>query len=348
MIAVASDPEMQTRKLQKVGGSTYTVSIPKRWARDHGLDAGDEVHLYGHGDGSLVVRGSETDGGRLDGVRIAVECEGGEAVERALRAAYASGFEEIELVAEDGFSDDQRRTASSLAKTLVGTEVVEESDDRLAVRNLLDPDDVSVRQSLIQLEFVALSMHRSATAAATERANADHVPGRDDEADRLCAMITRHFRRSLTDFGELDRLGLDRTELVEFRLAARQLERVADHAVDIARTARALDSPNESETPDELAPLRDDLESVADASRRVVDEATDALLDGDAAETAHGALDLRDEAVADGEALNRALFERASDDAYRLTTVADSLVRTAECGGNVAEVAVQSAIRGPE
>ncbi|WP_135827863.1 phosphate signaling complex PhoU family protein [Halorussus halobius] len=345
---VSDAPEMQTRKLQKVGGSTYTVSVPKRWAREHDLDAGDEVHLYGHDDGSLVVRGSAVDGGDLDAVRVAVESADCDAVERALRAAYASGFEEIELVAADGFSTDQRRTASSLAKTLVGTEVVAESDDRVVVHNLLDSDDVSVRQSLIQLKFVALSMHRSATAAATGRADADHVPGRDDEADRLFAMITRHFERSLTDFEELDRLGVDRTELFEFRLAARQLERVADHAVEIARTARTLDSPSDAGTPDELAPLRDDLESVADASRRIVEDATDAVLDGDAAEAAHDALDLRDETVADAETLNRALFERDDDDAYRLTTVVDSLVRTAECGGNVAEIAVQSSVRGRE
>lgn len=342
------DAEMQTRKLQKVGGSTYTVSVPKHWAREHSLEAGDEIHLYGHDDGSLVVRSTEMDGGELASVSITVESETENAVERALRAAYTTGFKDIELVATDGFTTDQRRTASSLAKTLVGTEMVEESEDRLAVRNLLDPADVSVRQSLIQLQFVTLSMHRAATAAVTGRAVADHVPDRDDEVDRLFAMITHHFNRSLTDFAELDRLGIDRTELFESYLTARQLERVADHAVEIARSAEQLDAVADEPPTEEFASLADDLEAVADSSRRVVEDATDAVLDGNAADAAHETLDRRDETVAEAEALDRALFEQAPADAYHLTRVLDSLVRTTEYGGNIAEIAVQSAVRKQE
>jgi len=160
-------------------------------------------------------------------------------------------------------------------------------------------------------------------------------------------MITHHFNRSLTDFAELDDLGVDRTELFEFYLTARQLERVADHAVEIARIAPHLDAPNGDEA-NAAGQIMAEVEAVADDARQVVEDATDAVLDGDAAEAAHRALDLRDETVAEAEALDRALFEQAPDEAYRLRRVLDSIVRTAEYGGNVAELAVQSAVRGWE
>ncbi|USZ69282.1 phosphate uptake regulator PhoU [Halorussus salilacus] len=338
-----SDAEMQTRKLQKVGGSTYTVSIPKRWAENHGLEAGCDVHLYTHADGSLVVRGSRTDGGDLDATRVEIDGPGVNAVERVLKATYAVGFDEVTLAATRAFTDDQRRTARALARTLIGTEIAEEDDARIVVRNLLDPADVSVRQSVSQLTFVALSMHRTATDAALgEGTGADSVAGRDDEADRLFEMLARHFSRSLTDFAEVDHLGVDRPELFDHYLTARQLERVADHAVRIARIAAASDGEVGAGIDRELV---DRARESGAAARRVVEDAVEVVTGDARTETAHGVLDRRDEVVAELEAIERDAFERGTADAYHLTRVLDGLVRTAEYGGNVAEVAVESALR---
>jgi phosphate uptake regulator len=332
---------VRTRKLQKVGGSTFTVSVPKEWAREQGLEAGAQIHLYEHGDGSLVVRSSEKDGGELASARVELGDDGDEAVERAIEAAYAAGFAEIELVATDVFAPSQRRTAGALARTLVGAEVVETGDDRIVVRNLLDSADVSVRQSLLQLQFATLATHRTATESVVAGGPVDGIAARADEADRLFEMITRHFNRSLTDFDELDRLGVDRTTLFEYYRTARQLRRVAGDAVEIGRIAEELDEPVPEETATEI-------ESLADDARRVVDDATDAVLDGCEAEVSHRVLDRRDEAIAEIRAVDRALFERAPADAYRLIRVLDGLVRTVESGGEIAEIAVQSAVRDGE
>jgi phosphate uptake regulator len=56
---------METRKLQRVGGGIFTVSVPKEWATEHQLEPGTEVHLYTHRHGSIVQRSSRRDGGTL-------------------------------------------------------------------------------------------------------------------------------------------------------------------------------------------------------------------------------------------------------------------------------------------
>jgi len=43
---------METRKIQIAGGTTYTVSLPKDWASDHGLEAGARVRVHPYEDGS--------------------------------------------------------------------------------------------------------------------------------------------------------------------------------------------------------------------------------------------------------------------------------------------------------
>src|SRR5207249_6551567 len=47
---------MEGRKLQLTGGSTYVVSLPKRWGTDAGLKAGDTVFLEPQVDGAVSIR----------------------------------------------------------------------------------------------------------------------------------------------------------------------------------------------------------------------------------------------------------------------------------------------------
>jgi phosphate uptake regulator len=341
---------METRKLQKVGGSTYSVSLPKEWATDHHLEAGMPIHLYPHTDGSLVVRSAAQDGEPLGATTITLPSADADTVERLLRAAYVVGYDAVTLVAPEGeeLTADERRTARRLVRTMVGLSVVEETPDRIVVENLLDAAEVSIRQSVIQLQFTALSMHRAAVervACDVDDGVAQHAPDeaaanpldeRDDEADRLFEMLTRHANRSLVDFEEVDALDVRRSELFDALLVARQLERVADHAVRIGSLADRMDVVDDGP----LAELR----PLADAARGIVETATTAALDG-SAELAHEALDRRDRVVDDALALDRALFEHAPPDAYALSRVLASLTRTAECGGNVARVALRASVR---
>ena len=46
---------MESRKLQKTGGSTIIVSLPKKWIKKNRLDAGSEVRLTKQPDGTLTI-----------------------------------------------------------------------------------------------------------------------------------------------------------------------------------------------------------------------------------------------------------------------------------------------------
>lgn len=329
---------METRKIQTVGGGTYTVSLPKEWAEANGVAAGTEVHLHAHIDDLLVMElGERGDDARR--AAVVVDSEDPDRLERALRATYAAGFEEVAFRSETAFTRDQRRVVEDVAGTLVGVALADESESLLTVRTLLDADEVSVGQSVRQLQFVALSMHREATAALTRGGGAEPSADRDDEADRLFRLIDRHFARGLSRLDEVDALGLTRPELFELRTTARELERVADHAERVATVAAAVDGVPAS--------AADDLEALGERSRSVVEDAVSAVLGDAGPDAAHRALAERDEVRERASAIDRRLFEAADAD-YRLTRVVDSLRRTAEHGGNVAELGLRSAHRRGE
>lgn len=330
---------METRKLQKIGGSTYSVSLPKEWATEHHLEAGMPIHLYPHTDGSLVVRSAAQDGGPLAETTIHLPTADATTLDRALRAAYAVGYDTIRLVAPDGeeLTADERRAARRRVQTMVGLSVVEETTEHVTVEDLLDASEVSIRQSVIQLQFTALSMHRTAVAAFPAAPETTTLADRDDEVDRLFEMITRHFNRSLADFAEVDDLDVCRPELFDYYLVARRIERIADHAVRIGSLADHVDA---SVSDDVLA----EVDALAEASREAVETATTALLEA-SPDRAYEALDRCERVVDDALALDEVLFERAPPGAYALSRVLASVARTAECGGNVATVALRASVR---
>lgn len=328
---------METRKIQQVGGGTYTVSLPKEWAEQADVSAGTVVDLHTHIDGLLVIQAGDCEHDATGPIEIQVPPADADAVEQTLRAAYAAGAEEICLAASQGFSDEQRRVVDRVARNLTGVAVAEETPTEVTVRTMLDASEVSIAQSVRQLQFVALSMHRDAGAALTGAAGVDQPADRDDQADRLYAMIERHFERGLSRLDEVDALGLTRPELFQLWATARELERVADHAERIARVAARLEAPVSGD-------LADDLDDIAHTAQTVVEDAVRVVIDDAGVDTARQALTARDRVRSDVTDLDRRLFEAPESD-YRLTHVLDSLKRTAEHGGNVAELGLRMAVR---
>jgi phosphate uptake regulator len=219
--------------------------------------------------------------------------------------------------------------------------VLETSNTRIRLQNLIEADNVDVRKTTLRLRLMALAMHRDAVAAVVDddEGLARRVVERDTEADKLFAMVMRHFRRSLTDLTEVEKLGRCRDELFEYYYTARQLERVADHAVKIAR----FTLEPEASFPDGYASAFSDLGT---AAQGVVDDAADAVLTDAGISAASDALADRDRVVERIDALDRDLYE--CDDpaeAYVLGLLLDSLRRTAEYGANIAEIALQQLTR---
>lgn len=330
---------METRKIQSVGGGTYTVSLPKSWSNSQGVTPGDTVNVHQHLDGILTIQTQETEPNSP--VQSTVQIAHGETnrLEATLRAAYATGHKELTLVAATEFTADQRRVADEVAKKLPGVSVTEASETEITVQVLLDRDEVSVSQSVRQLKFIALSMHETAVESLTAGTNADYVARRDDQVDRLYAMIDRSFARALARLDEVDALGYSRPALFELWKTTHELERVADHAEGIATTAPVIDE----EVPQ---PALDEIRTFGQDARGLVADAVSVIVGDADAETAHETLVARDDLC---EEIETAVHSaRATSGQSQLRPVLHRVRRTAEHAGNIAEIGLQHAVRHGE
>lgn len=327
---------METRKIQQVGGGTYTVSLPKQWATAADIEPGVSVALHTHIDGTLVVQTATGDATSRAPLRLSVEGATPERIEHVLRAAYAAGMGTVGLDGGDELTDAQRRAVEGTTRELTGVTVTESTERTVQIRSLLDAEEVSITQSVRQLQFAALSAHREATAALTEP---DAAPPREPDggSTRLYRMVERYFQRGLDSLAVMDALGLTQPELFVRWVVARELDSVTDDAERIAQVARRVETPAEE-------PFAGEFAALAERARETVADAVAVVVDG-------GGLDVacqvhRDctELQAELEALDRRLFEREGAD-YRLAHAVDALRRTVEHAAAIAELGVRERLR---
>lgn len=328
---------METRKAQLTGGSTFTVSLPKDWANEVELETGDTLKLYSR-DRILLVEPAEENEEHWE-IEVDIDGFSETKVRRTVQALYTTGFNRLTLSAPTEIGDN-RKVTSATTRDLIGLETLNSTDTHMTLQSLLDSATVSVEQSTIQLDQVARSMHEDAVTALLEQDDdlADHVIERDNQVDRLYAMISRHFQRSLVSLLETEQLELDQSQLYDYQTTARQLERVGDHAEKIANLASQFEGPPPAD-------FADKIERVATTSREIVEQASSTILGDAAIETAHGALERRDELTAQLSTLERDLHKQDVSESHLIALTLDSITRTAEYGGNIAETALQTAAR---
>ncbi|MFW5956264.1 MAG: PhoU domain-containing protein [Halorhabdus sp.] len=335
---------METRKVQLSGGTTYTVSLPKSWAQEHGIDAGSTLSLYPNSDGSLLVepeidRSTETWSTTVD-----ISTDADSTIRRRIQALHVVGFDSVTLVDKTGHSTERRALIEDTVADLSGFELLEAGETRIQLTNLIDAENVDVRKSALRLRLVMLGMHRDAVNAVLndDETLAQRVIDRDSEADKLFAMITRHFRRALTNLYEVEKLAYNRDELFEYYYVSRQFERIADHAEKIAQFT--LDP--EISIP---SPFDEHIDRLSSSSRQVVDTAADVILADAGIEGAYTALTKRDELTAGLTELDRELYTHDDPaEAYVVGLLLDSIRRTAEYGGNIASIGIQQVARDCE
>ncbi|MDY6779825.1 MAG: phosphate uptake regulator PhoU [Halobacteria archaeon] len=329
---------METRKVQITGGSTYVVSIPKSWARDHGIESGSEIALFPT-QSSIILEPVGSEDQLAEGTMDVTGLEG-EHLERAVITMYVSGFDIIRFTSET-ISSEQRQSLREAGQRLAGLEIIEETSETVVFQDLLNSSELSVHRTVSRVRLIAKGMFEDSIDAIVGESDVspDDIIQRDEDVDRMFAMVSRMFRSSLRNARSEEKLGVSREECFDYHTAARQLERIADHATKISDVSKDVDS-----LPEEVS---SELSEMSEEAMEMVDSALEALLDvdddDDATRLANEVLDSVPSIDDRSRELDKKVHDLDAQTAQRLGLVIDSIGRTADYGGNIAETALQSA-----
>ncbi len=331
---------MEGRKLQLTGGSTYVVSLPKRWVVDAGLKAGDTVFIDTAADGSVNIRPQPAE--KAAARRKVFDEKGGEIRDHLLRkliGAYISGFGLIEVRFRPENGPFVRRVARDFCRLVIGPEIIEETKTTITIQDLSDPSELSSEKCLRRMHLSVRAMLEDAIQALKTRDAplARDVTQRDQDVDRLCWMVAKQYHLAHTaPPGAVERPTVSGIHV--HRLVAKLLERVGDHAERIASTYDVLVGEKELDPK-----LVKEFEAAGASATEILDKAFSALMSGDV-ELANEAIDARIHHQKLLDALMHRVSSRKGEELLALGAIVDSLGRTGGYATDIAEQAINLAV----
>jgi phosphate uptake regulator len=335
----------ETRKLQYTGGSSYIVSLPKKWIQDLGLKQGDNVIIMRQGNSTLqIAPASKRASKEQKEATIEVGKENNPYfIARKLIALYFLGFNVINIVPkEDRLLVEQREVIKSIVRrVLMGTEIIADSATGITLQVLINLLDLSVDAAFKRMLLIAKSMYRDTLLALKENNNelAEEVVRSDDEVDRFSFYIVRQLKIAIKNEHLLKEIGLEEARnCLGYRLIAKSVERVADHAVIIAKDVMDMPRPLNKDIVDKIS-------SMSNFALDVLDDACLSMFKRDY-EAADRAIEKARRIDEMEKAILRAVSKpRDVSELYRIKLITENIRRVAEYASDIAEIVLNMTVQ---
>ncbi|HKZ93324.1 MAG TPA: phosphate uptake regulator PhoU [Candidatus Bathyarchaeia archaeon] len=223
---------MELRKVQRTGGGTFFVCLPKNWATRVGLKKSSSVELTEAVDGRLILNAKYN----VEHVPEVAVIKPSPLLDREVMGKYLLGYDIIRVEAKDRISSDDRGRIKQSSSRLIGLEIIEEDYSKIVMQCLLEPSAFPPDKILQREHSIASGMHRDAVTALVESDAhlAKNVVSRDIEVNRLYFLLVRILRTVIQNPGLSEKLGILPIDCLDYRLTASLVEAIGDQSVRLA------------------------------------------------------------------------------------------------------------------
>ena len=236
---------METRKLQKLKGGSYIISLPKDWIDKYHLKSGEQITVSEEEDGSLrLLPTIENLEKPLEATLSLEEYHDLRALKYCLVTYYIQGSDRINIVSRKIIPAEQKRQIKQFRAELPGVEVAEEEANKLTFQVLIDPTVFSL-ESLIERTFAfSLKLQEDAVKALLnlDIPLAMEVLERSSEAQRHYRFTIRQVALAAFNQKVGKKIGVKNCQdSIHFALVVRDLSRLIYHSSAIANHVLSLE-----------------------------------------------------------------------------------------------------------
>ena len=333
---------METRKVQKTGGSSYIVSLPKEWIDTHNIKSKDTLGILSQPDGNLLI----TPNINMEDFVKEKHFEIDEVTDpnyllRLLIGSYIMGYNIIKVESSKRFLPEIRNVINTFTQIAIGPEIIEETSQRILIKDLLNPKEMPFENTIRRMYVLAQDMHEDALRALKTGNTilAEEVIKRDDEIDRLHWLIGRQSHIVLRDIVLCQKMGITLEDTSHFQFMSRYLERIGDHAVKIAKNVKEILMITSQQIEEEMI---NTLSNTSKISLQMLDVSLDAWM--------HKDLDLANENIESVKNLIDACenihrkLEKMSKFSVPISYIIESIRRTGEYSVDISEVIINKLI----
>ncbi|MEM2210915.1 MAG: PhoU domain-containing protein [Nitrososphaerales archaeon] len=241
---------MEVRRVQRVGSSTLTISIPRDWAKEVGLKRGDIISIKREDDGTLrLIPGILKEPIKV--VKCVVDadkCNRPGELTRILVGLYIIGYDTIQIVSKRDLSSEHLEEIRNVTQRLTGLSVVEQTLNQVLMQSFLDPTRFSVEGLLKRIYIITSSMQKAAIRAFKERKLelANEVIYMENEVDKIYWLVVRQLLLVAKNREIGKKIGVEGPlSILGNRVIAKVLEKIGDYSEDLAKNVLSvLRSPN--------------------------------------------------------------------------------------------------------
>ncbi|MCE5296902.1 MAG: phosphate uptake regulator PhoU [Euryarchaeota archaeon] len=332
---------MEIRKVQKTGASTMTVSLPKSWVDQHGLKPGDPVSMITLPDGTISIDPKREK--RKDSSKRVIWADDKESSEHLIRkmiGAYLAGFNLIEIRSKERLDHNIKQAIKDFAKLAIGPEVIEETSNVIVLHDLSDPVELPQEKCVRRMHLIVSSMHKDTMEALNpyDTGLAHDIIDRDVDVDRLYWMAVKQYNLIIRDRRLSEKIGVDIFQGMDLVTVARGIERIGDHAEKISKNIILAE---EQEIKLENA---DELKKLSKAALSILDAGIDSFFQKNI-KNANSTIDSGKLVTVECEKLSASTRIKNTQAGVIFNSIIDSLIRTTMYGMDIAEIAINAAMR---
>ncbi len=335
----------ELRKIQFTGKSSYIVSLPKEWVLDLGLKQGDQVTIVRQGTSTLQITPSRHHTKVMETEDATFEInpdDESSVIVRKLVSLYFLGFKTINVKPKVGRLKTSQRLAvkDAVKRVLMGTEIIADSTDGITIQVLINLFELTIDGAFKRMLLIAKSMQNDALLAL-EEANfdlANEVINSDDEVDRFSFYIIRQLKIAIQNEHMLKEMGFENARsCLGYRVIVKNIERVGDHAVGIAKDLLEFKKPVRKS-------VMDGIREMSNFSLSVLDEACLALFKKDFVQAEIAIQKTVEITRYEKKLLENIKSLRDDEEVYRVRRMIENIRRVSEYASDIAEIVMNMTI----
>ena len=222
------------RSLVKAGQTSHTVSLPKEWLDKNNLKRGDLIYLHENGEKELLITPHllKDTPQELKEITISIDKKEIDTIQREITSAYINNYHLINIAGEN--LSEHLKDIRNIIQDFVALEVVEQTNKRIVVKDLLNLDDIAIDKTIKRMDMVVRSMLQDSKGSVEKPELDESIRFRDEDVNRIYFILFRLLKSALKNPKIAEKFGLSNDKLLSTWYLAVNVENVADCCKNIS------------------------------------------------------------------------------------------------------------------
>lgn len=220
------------RKIVRQGAATLMVSLPAKWARDHGLDKGDEV-VIDEDNQTLIIRTEESSKKEYK-AKINVS-DLAPLTNVVLIDLYIKGVDELEVIYDK--PEILKKYQLSTINELIGFEIIKQTHNSILLKDISD-ENQNIDELIKRIFFILDSMIEELVEAIEKKQSLDPIIDIDTSVNKFANFCLRIINKK--GYPEIKKSA-------HIYSIVRQLEEIGDDYKSIAKAIRDKEKPDKNQ-----------------------------------------------------------------------------------------------------